>query len=83
MSSRLIWEVAGLRFDVADERDILHERRIFQSDPVTSSANNITTSSVSAFGSVSFRNGTIRICCKSRIELEFTESCTTLIIYGI
>ena len=83
MNTRLIWEVAGLRLDVEDERDILNERNIIRSDPVSSSANNITTSSVSVFGTLSFRNGTIRICCKSRVELEFTESCTTLIIYGI
>ena len=81
MNTRLIWEVAGLRLDVDDERDILHERRIIQSDPVMSSANNITNSNVTVFGSLALSNGVIRICCKSRVELQLRESCTTLIIY--
>ena len=80
MKTKLIWEVDGLRLDVDDERDVLNERRIIQSDPATSSANNITTSRVSV---LSFSDGTIRICCKFRVELRFTERCTTLIIYGI
>ena len=80
-SSNVLWVVNMLAFDSNLQRQTLHSRQIFQTEPVTSS-DGVTRSSVTVFGNLAVINNS-RICCQSQLEnKEFVAQCTTLILYG-
>ena len=77
---RLLWEVNGFRF--GDSMAELHERRIFQSQ-VMSTSSSIMNSTLSVFGSDA--NHEAGICCLSRMSEDMPSllmCCATLFVYG-
>ena len=76
----LLWEVNGFRF--RDSMAELHERRIFQSQ-VMSTSSSIMNSTLSVFGSDA--NHEAGICCLSRMSADMPSlqmCCATLFVYG-
>ena len=77
-SDDLSWSINYLEFDRPIERNLLHNRGIFQSELVSSSDGLFST--VFVFGNIS--NNASMVCCRSFLEGQMM-SCTTLTIYGI
>ena len=75
--SHLVWTVDDFNF--AEFCRLLNSRGIFQSKMAF---NGILSSNITIAGYIDTNNNT-RVCCRSLVEEQFNQSCTTLVIYGI
>ena len=75
--SHLVWKVDDFNF--AEFGPLLNLRGIFQ---IKMAFKGILSSNITIAGHIDTNNNT-RVCCRSLVEEQFNQSCTTLVIYGI